>query len=125
MLVAFNAHSKVNCIFALAIRTVPQLVFFAPPAREKFGVNDVVAALTINPASTWAATPQIRFGVPYDLIPADLRLSNKVPKVGVSFIADYWAFRELVRRSGVNLQMIPCGADDLVQIWKGSIVRDN
>ena len=76
MLVAFNAHAQIDRVFAFATCTVRHFVSFAPPAREEFRINDVIATFTINSASTWAATAKFRFSFAYDLISTNFRLSN-------------------------------------------------
>ena len=75
-------------------------------------------------ASAWAAPAGFWFRFAYDLVSTYFRLANQVSKVGVSFVADSWSFRELIGRGGIYLKVVPCGADDLVQIGKSSVVRN-
>ena len=101
MLVTLYAHAQIDSVFAFAVCTVPYVVSFAPPAREIFSINDVIATFTINSASTRAATAKFRFSFAYDPISTYFRLANKVFKVGVSFVADYRSSWELLGRGGV------------------------
>ena len=101
---------------------MPHVVSFAFPARKKLGIDDMVTTFTVCPASAWATPAKFRFRFPDDFVMTYFRLANEVSKVGVSFVADYRSFWELIGRGGVYLKVVPCGADDLVQIGKGPIV---
>ena len=116
MLVTLYAHAQIDSVFAFAVCTVPHVVSFAPPAREEFSINDVIATFTVNSASGWAATAKFWFSFAYDPVSTYSRLANQVSEVRVSFVADSWTFRELVSRGGVYLKVVPCGADDFIEI---------
>ena len=124
MLVTLYAHAQIDSVFAFAVCTVPHVVSFASPAREKLSINDMITTFTVSPASAWGATAKFWFCFAYDPVSTYSRLANQVSEVRVSFVADSWTFRELVSRGGIYLKVVPCGADDLVQIGKSSVVRN-
>ena len=103
---------------------MPHVVSFAFPARKKLGIDDMVTTFTVCPASAWATPAKFWFRFSDDFVATYFRLANEVSKVGVSFVTNYWSFRELIGRGGIYLKMVPCGADDLVQIRKSPIVRN-
>ena len=116
VLVTFHAHAQINGIFGLAVRSVPHIVSLAFPARKELGVNNMVAAHAIRPASTWATTAEFRFGFLDDFVATYFCLANEIPKVRVSFVTYYRSFGELVGCVGIYLEMVPCGADDFIKV---------
>ena len=103
---------------------MPHIVSLAFPARKELGVDDMVTTHAIRPASAWATPAEFWFGLSDDFFATYFCLANEIPKVRVSFVTDYRSFGELVGRSGIYLEMVPCGADDLIKVGQGSVVSD-
>ena len=101
---------------------MPHIVSFAFPACKELSVDDMVTTHAIRPASAWATPAKFWFRFSDDFVATYFRLANEVSKAGVSFVADYWSFREFIGRGWINLQMVPCGADDFVQVRKRPVV---
>ena len=116
VLVAFHAYAQIDSVFGPAIRSVSHFVFLSSPACKKLGVNHVVAAQAVTPPITRAAAAKFRFSFADNLASTNFCLTYEVPQVRVSFVTYHRSFGEFGCCVGIYLKVVPCGADDFIEI---------
>ena len=116
VLIAFHAYTQIYRVFGPAICPMSHFISLSCPACEELGVYHVVAAHAIRPPFTWAAATQFRLSFSDDIIPTNFCLAYKVPEIKISLITYDGLFGELGCCVGIYLKMIPCGADNFIEV---------
>ena len=96
---------------------------FPGSVREIVGVYHVVATFCVSSATARRTTAPADGFLPYDFVLFDFRLSNDVPKVSVSPVANHGLFRKFLLLRRVDLEVVPGFVEDLLEVREIPVVR--
>ena len=98
---------------------------FPSSVREIVGVYHVVAAFCVGSAPAWRTTAPDDWFLPDDSVLFDFRLSNDVPKVSVSPVANHGLFRKFLFLRWVDLEVVPGFVEDLLEVRQIPVACNN